>query len=513
MLHWGPGSNRGHSNRFLLGAIFLLAASTTVDAARAETVNGPQPGHAGGFFNYDLHYKNHGDNRIGSGLFEFGVFNRWGVATTTFTAQGLDTEERLTRQNSTWHYDWPQERRTLVLGDSLTRTGAWGRSVPFGGVQWSSDFDAQPDLIRSPLARSGAVAPMTSVERYVNAVHPAQELLHSDLFSERAIPDEIDVNPLQRLMQDVLDREPDISHRFNVGEHLLKGGLQDYTFEAGFVRENYAVESNDYGRVFVTGAHRLGLTDWLIGEARAEVLSSQQTFGINSVMVSMPWLDTVTGSVVGSNADSGVGALANIGFSHQGQRLDYGFKFTRATENFRQLGLNPDEPAPAQSILAGFGMQLLDNSSISLSYVNVDNRMQADTSFINANYHQSLFRGVDLSTFVSPDLERSDTLFGVVLTVAFGAQAQSSVNTVRQDNIYHHQLRTPRTLPPAQSYGHPLHPNGTRNRSDTRPLEVATNTGHGRYRAEAEYSGEEAAYQVNVAGSATLLNGDVFLSD
>ena len=43
---------------------------------------------------------------------------------------------------------------------------------------------------------------------------------------------------------------------YYVSSALLRAGLTDYTFELGFERDNFTIESNDYGRGF--GAARTG---------------------------------------------------------------------------------------------------------------------------------------------------------------------------------------------------------------------------------------------------------------
>ena len=123
-----------------------------------------------GFFNYDLNYTNANTRSIAAtqdlgALLEFGVSNNWGVLTSTYSARNLIGNDPLLTRNvrrleTTFTRDLPEDNLTMRLGDSSTRSGAWGRSVFFGGVQISRNFGLSPGFISQPfpvLARFGAV--------------------------------------------------------------------------------------------------------------------------------------------------------------------------------------------------------------------------------------------------------------------------------------------------------------------------------------------------------------------
>ena len=44
-------------------------------------------------------------------------------------------------------------------------------------------------------------------------------------------------------------------------DSMLKQGLHDFSYEAGYLRRNYAIESNDYGDFAAVGTHRYGVTE------------------------------------------------------------------------------------------------------------------------------------------------------------------------------------------------------------------------------------------------------------
>lgn len=486
---------------------------TLIDG-RPDTFHAPQTGTPGGFFNYDVLYESSdpgGD--IATGAFELGAFNRWGVGTTTFLAQGLEIEEQLVRLNSTWRYDWPAELRTLSLGDTFSRTGTWGRAVLFGGFQWGTNFGTQPDFITFPLPQFiGETALPASIEVYANDLRQLQEQVQPGPFTIRDIPVVTGANELQIVVRDVLGRKQVISQPFYVDLDLLNDGLHDYTYEAGVIRENFSLESNDYGRAFFAGMHRLGLTDRLTGEARLEVLRDQQAAGVSATASAAPWLGTVNGSVAGSHADAGEGALGAIGVNRQGRRFDYGLQTTWTTKDFRQLGRFPGEPAPRQTTLISAGMRLFARSSISVSHVEVESRARDDIRFINASYSMSLFRGAALNVFASRDLDLRDTFIGMTLSTALASRTSASVSHMRDHSSHDNQIQIQRNLPRGTGFGYRLLAEDAHGAPDARQAEVAASTEYGVYRAETARLGNTTGYRLNAAGGGAVLGGNVFLS-
>lgn len=84
---------------------------------------------------------------------------------------------------------------------------------------------------------------------------------------------------LRVVVRDLLGREQVLSERYYASPRLLRPGVTDFSYEAGFVRENFALASNDYGRFFAAATWRRGFAERFTGELRAEGLHKQQTVG------------------------------------------------------------------------------------------------------------------------------------------------------------------------------------------------------------------------------------------
>ncbi|WP_431260641.1 hypothetical protein ACQ86G_11325 [Roseateles chitinivorans] len=62
------------------------------------------------------------------------------------------------------------------------------------------------------------------------------------------------------MVRDLLGREQIVVQPYYISPSLLKPGLSAYSVEAGWLRLNYGIDSNRYGRAVLAGTWRNGLT-------------------------------------------------------------------------------------------------------------------------------------------------------------------------------------------------------------------------------------------------------------
>ena len=118
------------------------------------------------------------------------------------------------------------------------------------------------------------------------------------------------------VVRDILGREQVITQPYYVSPRLLKQGLQDYSYELGFVRRNYGTDSNNYGQSCSSWHAPLGFNEQFTGEFHGEMLRHQQTVGLGGVLLS-PVLGVFSGSLAMSNSGKGVGGLLKFGIQRK----------------------------------------------------------------------------------------------------------------------------------------------------------------------------------------------------
>jgi outer membrane usher protein len=238
------------------------------------------PSAVGGFLNYDLLGLVADGGVMLSGAVELGMFTPFGVGVSNFVGQWRGKHARLTRLDTSWTWDDPARLRSVRIGDSISRGGVGGAPLRFGGIQLSRDFAVQPGFVTLPLpSLAGSAAVPSIVDVYVNNVLADSRGVPPGPFQITGVPVVTGGGEVQLVVRDLLGREVLLSQSYYTGGELLRRGLRDYSYEAGFLRRDFGRRSNDYGDFLLAATHRYGLSDKVTGELHAEATADVQIGG------------------------------------------------------------------------------------------------------------------------------------------------------------------------------------------------------------------------------------------
>jgi outer membrane usher protein len=322
----------------------------------------------GGFANYDLYGQQIGGQTSLGAILDLGVFGPRGVVTNSLLGRDDAEARQMVRLESTWTLDLPERLATLRIGDAISAAGAWGRSARFGGVQFGTNFATQPTLVKTPLlyAQGEAIVPST-VDVFVNGRRVASEDVPPGPFTIDRLPPITGAGQMQVVVTDALGRQQVISQPYYTGQTLLRAGLNEYSFEAGAIREDYGLRSNAYGDLMMAGTFRRGFTDRVTAEVHAEA----QAGGASAVGFNTAWqagnLGILSLTVAGGGEDS-YGLLGGAGFERNGQRVSVFARTLFASEAFAQLGTAAQDDRLKQFTFGGMGFDLGTLGNLQLSY-------------------------------------------------------------------------------------------------------------------------------------------------
>jgi outer membrane usher protein len=338
-------------------------------AVLADATLHPATVSPGAFLNYNLSTERIADVEVNGALLELGAFDRHGVLTNSMVARDAVERSGVTRLDTTFTRDMPERLATLRVGDGISAPGAWGRAVRFGGVQFGTNFATQPTLVTTPFlaARGEAVVPST-VDVFINGQRVARESVQPGPFAIENLPPITGAGELQVIVTDALGRQQVLAQPYYSGPTLLRAGLNEFSFEAGAIRNDYALESFAYGDPFAAATFRRGLTDSFTAEVHAEA----QADGANAIGVDAAWqLGTLgvltTTTAVGADEDDS-GWLAGIGIERSGRRLHLFGRTQLASERLVQIGLADLGPHPKQRTFAGGGVDLHRFGTVQLAW-------------------------------------------------------------------------------------------------------------------------------------------------
>ncbi len=481
---------------------------TVVDGLFPEN---PRPQHTplGGFLNYDFLGSRNSELTSINSLLEAGLFNDWGVGTSSFLGQNINhAHSQWTRLDTTWTHDDPNNMTTLQLGDSINDSGMAGLAVRMGGIQYGTNFATRPYFITFPLPVIGGHAALPStVQLYVNGILKESQQVPPGPFSIPAVPVVTGPGTATVVVQDMLGREQIITSSFYATANLLKAGLDDYSFSVGKLRDNYGVDSNDYGSSAATGTFRHGFTDDFTGELRGETSGSLKDASVGGIF-STPDIGVLNAAVALSHSSLGQGALGIVGYQWQGQVFTAGANIALASPEFTELGYN-GLPAPRKQITASVGTFMGQAGSASLAYLDQDSPLFGEARLLTANYSVNVGRNgfFTANAFHSLNGSSNNGVF-FMFTFPFGERSNVSVGVQRQNNVDQGFAQVQENLPTGTGSGYRVGAQVGPNAVNQAEYDYQNNVGT--YRVGALSDGGQTSYAGEAAGSLAFIGGGVF---
>ena len=403
--------------------------SAALDGAEAMAMTPPSNGL---FLNYDIfadHYR--GDTNV-SGAFEAGVFTGAGAGQASFIASAGGGRTRVTRLETTWTIDRPNHMTSLRIGDSISSAGPGAAPVRFAGVQYARNFAVQPGYITMPLPGvSGSAAVPSVVDVYVNSTLQGQQQVTPGPFELRNVPVPSGGGRVQLVVRDLLGREIVSEQSYYASAQLLRAGLHDFSWEAGFLREHFGRASNDYGEAFASTTHRYGFSDRVAGEATAQVSENVQMAGaaVNAVLLD---LAQVGGAVSVSHSRDGMGFRAAASIERHTAGFSLGALADYASAHYTAIGFPDDRPPPRHTVQA-FADMPIGRGGIGINLLYRSRRGDEDETLAGVFASWQLGGAVAMQVYARHSIiDTHQTSIGAHLALAFGGRRSASLSVDRE---------------------------------------------------------------------------------
>jgi outer membrane usher protein len=291
----------------------------------------------GGFLNLDAAYGGYGGSAYYSSVFDLGAFVPGGAGRSGFFIDRHGGR----RLDSDWLVDDVENAQRLRLGDAITHSADWESAVRFGGVQWGTDFSLQPDRVTFPLPiLTGAAALPSTAQLYLNGQRLAQQPLQPGQFQFIGVPVITGAGELALTLRDALGRLQTVTQPFYASPRLLVRGLDAYTFEAGFLRENYAAADDRYTQPLASVFFQHGFSDAFTGLVRTAATRQRQLFGTQAdVLLGTFGVATVT--TAAAHTEAGWGGMATLAFERIAEPFTLAVRRQIASRSYGDLGRAP----------------------------------------------------------------------------------------------------------------------------------------------------------------------------
>jgi len=418
----------------------LQTVAITVDAAALQAVDlAPEPtihrlsdAAWGGVMSYAA-YAERSDGKAGGGAtLDARLFGPMGTLGQTMLVRdrrggaGLSVRRLETR----YVLDDPERMRRLLIGDHLATDGTATGAVRAAGIQFSTRFALQPDLITAPMPRlAGGSGVPSTVDLFVDGVKRSSQTAGAGTYTVSRTPIVNGAGKVSMVVRDILGRETVQTLSFYGTTDLLRPGLHAFSGQAGLLRKDAFGAQDRYRDAFLSGVYRLGLSDWATVETRG-VLSRRiaQTGMTVSAKLGEMALLSIGADVAAHDADQGVQAVVAI--RRDAGRLSFYANVQKAFGGFRTIAAAAGDPVTRFQAQLGGSFQTATLGSFALSA----------TRFRTHRYDNRIFAG-NWSRQISPRLMlfgnvvhsrdvRSEMIATLGITVALSRRSTAAVQGI-----------------------------------------------------------------------------------
>jgi outer membrane usher protein len=354
-----------HRQRLLVNVpVNWLPAQTIAYGTRRQRI--PAGSSRGLLFNYDVHVSEARRSGQYTAWAEQRWFDRWGTVTNTGIMRGRIGREQadpaFVRFDTTFTYNDEDRMLSYQVGDVLTGSLPWTRSVRIGGASIQRRFSIRPDLITYPLPQFRGQATVPSAvdllidgRRSVSADVPPGPFVIDD------IPQMTGAGTATIVTTDAAGRQVATDVSFYVANTLLRKGLADYSISAGAMRRAFGLRSFEYGRPVGSGFFRYGLTNTITVTTHADGGPGLVSGGLGADV--RLWLAGVASvSYSASHHERRQGEQYSIAYSYRQRLFAVTLRRIERTSPFADLTVL-DQPAVDGGSLR---MRRLDQATISV---------------------------------------------------------------------------------------------------------------------------------------------------
>ena len=493
--------------------MITVPASAFVDTILDEqgnlrlTAMRPEPGL---FLNHDFQVATGGGRTSVTGIVEAGFFSKFGTLTNQYLSRDLTSEFKPLRLSTQLTRDFPEAMTTLTLGDTISASSPWGRSVYYAGARWASKFSTQPAFIPMVLPSiAGQAAQQSTVDVYVDNMKRLSRQVEPGPFMIQNIPVIAGQGDIRMVVTDLLGRQQVITTSYLRSFQILRKGVQEFTYEAGTLRRDYGMKSNAYESFFAAATQRRGLTDRITLEGRAEVRPGTQTLGLGAAYA-LPGVGIVAAGAAGSQRAGRIGRLIYAEFSHNRRTLSFAGRMQRATADFEQLGLGELERATRMMLQGQVSKTIGNRGNIAMGYLRRDGRTESSVRALTASFSHGVGRG-HLTIGGTYALDRPGQ-YGVNISfiLPLGERKATTATVNSAPSGTSESIEVNRTIPVGPGYGYRVqHSTGALDRTDAN---LFVQTMQGRFGVETSQTASGAFMRFSERSSFVFLHNHLLPS-
>jgi outer membrane usher protein FimD/PapC len=414
-------------------------------------------------------------------------------------------------------YDRREDLRRIVFGDFFASSGELGSTVNIGGISFSKNYNINPYFIKYPeIGFSGQAALPSELEVYRDGVLIRKERVAPGGFDLRDIPTTVGAGLAEVVLKDPFGREQRIPLPYYFTDTLLKKGLHEYSYDIGFLREDFGVVSNQYNGLAFLGFHRYGISDSLTTGIGAEASRRVFNLGLSSIFSVPQQLGVINASLAWSDSRGrGDGIGGSIGYVYQGQNLSFNLLLRGFTRDYSNISIETAQDRTKYEASVGAGYFSSALGSFSLGFDATKRYSGSDTKSLLASYSRKITGRSNVIASFKRDIENHISEFNISINYYFNYGITASSGYQRTDGNSSERIQVTKSLPLGEGVGGRA--SFEANQAEPRnfnnyDLQLLTNAKYGQYGAEFTSRDRAETYSFSAAGGLTFVKDSLNLS-
>jgi outer membrane usher protein len=457
-----------------------LLAAKSFDFASRKREKVYYPRDSGAFLNYGFEH-NSGDSfefQSFNATSEIGVRLRDLLFLSNFSYQNTKEQETFTRLMSSMTYDRRDTLQRFTAGDFYAVGGDLGSTLNLGGLSFSKVYTMDPYFVKRPTFNfTGLAALPSEADIYLDGTKIAAQKISPGKFSLNDINYYGGARFVEVVMKDSFGRETRYRLPYYFNDVLLSKGLHEYSYNIGFLRQQYGVESNDYGDLAFSAYHKYGVTDAFNVGFNAE--GTRKTYLFSPLVALTLWRfgTLVLNYSVSHNDTVGDGNAGLVNYGFQGRMWNWRLLYKHYSRNYMTVG---NEPAATVSSFtglnntilaaqevpvttvgnkyefgAGIGFGTREFGSISLNYSEIKKYIDQDAREYMASYSRNITRNsVILASFKHVRNETISNQFFISFNYYFANNTTLSASYTQDKDQNIQRIDYTKNVPVGEGYGY-----------------------------------------------------------
>ncbi len=462
-----------------------LLATRSFDFAAKRQQKVYYPRDSSVFFNYGLEH-NSGDSfafQSFNATSEVGVRLKDLLFLSNFSYQDTKEQETFTRLMSSMTYDRRNTLQRFIAGDFYAVGGDLGSTLNLGGLSFSKVYSMDPYFVKRPTFNFTGLATLPSeADIYLDGTKIAAQKIGPGKFSLNDINYYGGARFVEVVMKDSFGRETRYRLPYYFNDVLLSKGLHEYSYNVGFLRQQYGVESNDYGDLAFSAYHKYGVTDAFNVGFNAE--GTRKTYLFSPLVALTLWRfgTLVLNYSLSHNDTVGDGNAGLVNYGFQGRVWNWRLLYKHYSRYYMMVG-NEGSASATSSIItpsaglintvlapqelpattvgtkyefgAGIGFGTREFGSLSLNYSEIKKYIDQDAREYMASYSRNITRNsVVLASFKHVRNETTSNQFFISFNYYFANNSTLSASYTQDKDQNVQRIDYTKNVPVGEGYGY-----------------------------------------------------------